>query len=662
MIMNKRTYILLLFFLIGTNFVQAQEVQPTWESINERGYPEWFSDAKLGIFIHWGLYSVPAYSAPDGYSEWFYRGLMTGDSIRVGEMKDFNRRWGYMLGDQWSGRLSNGDGMKQNPKPTDLYTLYAMTWAAEHWNPEQWADLFVQSGAKYVVLVTKHHDGYCLWRSRYQPNWNSVVTGPHRDIVGDLTKAVRDAGLKMGFYYSLTEWTNNLHIWMKDPDEAIGDYVDDYMMPQFKELVKRYKPSLIFADGEWQNTAEQFRATELISWYYNTVGPEAVVNDRWGAGTQHGFKTPEYKGAIDDTTRPWAECRGIGKSFALNRNEPLSNYLTSDSLIRHFVKLVAAGGGMTLNVGPDADGTIPMLQQERLIDLGNWLKVNGEAIYGSRPYKKMCEKDSTVYYTRNNGNLYAIATHLDDKTVVLKGMPRPSLFTQVKLLGCDKNISYHYIGSSLIIRLNNLSYEDLCKNHGAWVFRISKYGDGSLRAEKPEKPAKATKSAKAEVTKAAKADAEPAKAAKTAKAEAAPKSEAATKSEAQTKAGASSKSGASSKAGEGTKSSDTKSVEDKSAKSKSATSSTYGTISKPSKATKADKADKASRTQKIEAPVEPEAEPITDAIIDPQDMPDPDEVEEPKTLKSVISGWLKKRMPEEPAGEPHPEPAPADEY
>ena len=193
MIMNKRTYILLLFFLIGTNFVQAQEVQPTWESINERGYPE---------FIHWGLYSVPAYSAPDGYSEWFYRGLMTGDSIRVGEMKDFNRRWGYMLGDQWSGRLSNGDGMKQNPKPTDLYTLYAMTWAAEHWNPEQWADLFVQSGAKYVVLVTKHHDGYCLWRSRYQPNWNSVTTGPRRDIVGELAAACRKHGLRLGLYYS----------------------------------------------------------------------------------------------------------------------------------------------------------------------------------------------------------------------------------------------------------------------------------------------------------------------------------------------------------------------------------------------------------------------------------------------------------------------------
>jgi len=456
---------------------QPAKVYPNWESINQRGYPSWFGDAKLGIFVHWGLYSVPAWSAPTGYAEWFYRGLMVGDTVRVNEMQDFNRRWGYMLGDQWSGRLSNSQGVKQRPKPTDLYTLYAQTWHAEHWNPDQWADLFVRAGAKYVILVTKHHDGYCLWRSRYQPNWNSVVTGPHKDIVGMLTQSVRNAGLKMGFYYSLTEWTNNLHIWMQDPDSAIAEYVDHYMVPQFKELVNKYKPSLIFTDGEWQNTAEQFRAPELISWYYNTVGPDAIVNDRWGEGTQHGFKTPEYKGAIKDTVRPWAECRGIGRSFGYNRNEPLENYLTPDSLIRHFVKLVAAGGGLTLNVGPDADGTIPMLQQERLLDLGNWLKVNGEAIYGSRPYRKMCEMDSTVYYTRNNGNLYAIATHLDSKVLILKNMPRPGLFSTVKLLGCDKPIVHYYFAGSLYIRLNNLSIEDLRNTKGAWVFRISKYGD-----------------------------------------------------------------------------------------------------------------------------------------------------------------------------------------
>ena len=163
------------------------------------------------------------------------------------------------------------------------------------------------------------------------------------------------------------------------------------MIPQFKELIGRYKPSVLFTDGEWLNTAEQWHAKELIAWYYNTVGPEAIVNDRWGSGADYGYKTLEYSSGITDTTRPWAECRGLGRSFGLNRNEPLSNYLTSEELIQHFAKLVAAGGGMTLNVGPAADGQIPLLQQERLLDLGNWLKVNGEAIYGSRPYTHFYE-------------------------------------------------------------------------------------------------------------------------------------------------------------------------------------------------------------------------------------------------------------------------------
>lgn len=631
MIMNKRKYIAVLFCLFCANFVHAQEVQPTWESINQRGYPQWFQDAKLGIFIHWGLYSVPAYSAPDGYSEWFYRGLMTGDSVRVGEMNDFNRRWGYMLGDQWSGRLGNGDGMKQRPKPTDLYTLYAMTWAAEHWDPDQWAQLFEQSGAKYVVLVTKHHDGYCLWRSRYQPSWNSVVTGPHRDIVGDLTKAVRKTDLKMGFYYSLTEWTNRLHIWMQDPDEAIDEYVEDYMMPQFKELVKRYKPSLIFADGEWQNTAEQFHATELISWYYNTVGPEAVVNDRWGAGTQHGFKTPEYKGAIADTTRPWAECRGIGKSFALNRNEPLSNYLTSDSLIRHFVKLVAAGGGMTLNVGPDADGTIPMLQQERLIDLGNWLKVNGEAIYGSRPYSKMCEHDSTIFYTRNNGNLYVIATHLKGKTLVLKGMPRPGILSQVRLLGCDKPIPYHYVAGNLYLKLNNLDFDELSKTKGAWVFRITKFGhqaapavskDDSQKAKAPRVKAFQPKQ-KAEP----KQQAEPQeKAAPQQQAE--PKQQAEPQQKAEPKQKAESKANAEPKA--------------KAEPQQKAKPAKKAPVSKKKKTEKA-AAEAAQQT------AEPESEPITDGIIEPEDKV-AGEAAEPE--QSRLSRFLKKREAEH---EPDPE-------
>ena len=359
----KRIVFLFSLALAAVNL--SSQVLPTWESINQRGYPEWFSDAKLGIFIHWGVYSVPAFASKEGYAEWYYRGLMTSDDRKAFQDSVYGKDF--------------------------QYEDFVPMWKAELWDPDEWADLFKKSGARYVLLVTKHHDGYCLWPSQYAPGWNSVETGPHRDICGELTEAVRKQGLKMGFYYSLPEWKSDIHRWYVDPDDSIATYVDAHMIPQLKELVTAYKPTVLFTDGEWRNSAEQWHATELISWYYNTVGEEAIVNDRWGNGQQHGFRTPEYSAGITLTDRPWAECRGLGRSFGLNRNEPLENYMTSEELIRHFCVLVAAGGGMTLNVGPAADGKIPLLQQERLIDLGQWLKINGEAIYGTRPYKKFYE-------------------------------------------------------------------------------------------------------------------------------------------------------------------------------------------------------------------------------------------------------------------------------
>ena len=371
--MKAKLLLFVPFILFGLT-LKAQ-VQPTWESINERGYPQWFSDAKLGIFIHWGVYSVPAYASLEGYAEWYYRGLMTNDDRKAFQERIYGKDF--------------------------KYEDFAPMWKAELWNPDEWAELFKNSGAKYVLLVSKHHDGFCLWPSQYAPGWNSVEVGPHRDICGELIEAVRKQGLKMGFYYSLPEWTSPIHRWYVDPDDQIGTYVDTHMIPQFKELITRYKPTILFTDGEWRNSSEQWHATELISWYYNTVGKDAIVNDRWGNGQQHGFRTPEYSAGITLTDRPWAECRGLGRSFGLNRNEPLDNYMTSDELIRHFCVLVAAGGVMTLNVGPAADGKIPLLQQERLLDLGKWLDINGEAIYGTRPYKKFYEMKTVNYHSVN---------------------------------------------------------------------------------------------------------------------------------------------------------------------------------------------------------------------------------------------------------------------
>jgi len=364
------SFLLAASVLSPSSLVQAQvqpiELPPTWEELRAHPHPEWFLDAKLGIFIHWGIYSVPAYSGKEDYAEWFVRGLQLNDTLRTRFMRE-----------------NYGDAFE--------YPDFAPLFRAELFDPQEWATLFRRAGARYVVMVSKHHDGYALWPSRFSPGWNSVELGPRRDLVGDLTEAVRQAGLRMGLYYSLAEWNHPLHRWYTDPPDSIGRYVGEYMIPQFKELVSAYRPTLLFADGEWLNSAEQWHARELIGWYFDTVGPDAIVNDRWGGGSDIGFKTPEYSAGLPLTNRPWAEVRGLGRSFGLNRNETLDAYLTPGELVHSFARAVAAGGGMILNVGPGADGQIPLLQQERLLQLGEWLEVNGEAIYGARNWIKSGE-------------------------------------------------------------------------------------------------------------------------------------------------------------------------------------------------------------------------------------------------------------------------------
>jgi len=357
---------LLAWPLGGAAQEQAGQTAPSWEELRARPFPTWFQDAKLGIFIHWGVYSVPAFSGKEQYAEWFLRGIQEEDTLRVRFMKEH-------FGEEFE------------------YRDFAPLFRAELFDPDAWADLFKRAGASYVVLVSKHHDGYALWPSDYARNWNSVDVGPGRNLVGELTYSVRKAGLRMGLYYSLAEWNNPLHRWYTDPPDSIGPYVEQHMIPQFKELVSAYRPDVLFADGEWLNTAEQWHARELIQWYFETVGPDAVVNNRWGAGSDIGFLTPEYSAGLEETSRPWAEVRGLGRSFGLNRNEPLEAYMSPGALVRRFATAVAAGGGMILNVGPGADGQIPLLQQERLLQLGGWLDTNWEAIYGSRPWVRAGE-------------------------------------------------------------------------------------------------------------------------------------------------------------------------------------------------------------------------------------------------------------------------------
>jgi len=199
---------------------------------------------------------------------------------------------------------------------------------------------------------------------------------------------VRNAGLRMGFYYSFMEWENPIF----DADKQ--QYVKQHMIPQIKDLLERYEPAIFWPDGEWNEPDTLWRSEELLAWIYNNCPnpEELVVNDRWGKGlrghsgdyytTEYGHVPWAEEGASDDN-KPWEECRGIGHSFAWNRLENLNHYLDRDELIQMLVDVVSRGGNLLLNIGPRADGKIPVIQQDRLAALGHWLDVHGDAIYGT---------------------------------------------------------------------------------------------------------------------------------------------------------------------------------------------------------------------------------------------------------------------------------------
>jgi alpha-L-fucosidase len=288
---------------------------------------------------------------------------------------------------------------------------------------DQWADIFARSGAKYVVMVSKHHDGFALWPSReanasWGRPWNAVDAGPRRDLVGELSAAVRRRNLEMGFYFSLYEWFN--------PRWLVGDmdaYVKGHVFPQFKDLVTRYSPSVIFSDGEWELNSDQWHAPELLAWLFNDspVAQHVVVNDRWGRETRHkhgGYYTTEYGAGLPGATHAWEENRGLGFSYGFNRNEDLADYASGERLLLTLIDTVSRGGNLLLNVGPTADGRIPVVMQDRLAFLGDWLKHNGEAIYGTRTFRdgaqwtagKRQEVDTSTNY-RARYDVEALALH-----------------------------------------------------------------------------------------------------------------------------------------------------------------------------------------------------------------------------------------------------------
>lgn len=458
----------------------SQKYQPNWESLNKRGIPDWFQNDKFGIFIHWGVYSVPAYAPviPNSgysYAEWYWNRLENRDMKADTLTKNFH---------------------KANYGEKFQYKDFEKQFHAELFKPEQWAEIFKESGAKYVVLTSKHHEGYCLWNSPWADKswghpWNAVTGTSGRDLLGDLTSAVRNAGLKMGYYYSLYEWFNPL--WLTDKNR----YIDEVMTPEFKDLVTRYKPSIIFSDGEWDLSDTVWKSPELLAWLFNEspVKEEVVVNDRWGKNTRgknHGstYSTSEYGSGMEPGV-VWEESQGIGLSYGYNRMESLKNYKTSNHLILLLVDIVSRGGNLLLDIGPTGDGRIPVIMQQRLADMGNWLKKNGEAIYGTVPWKetrqwspgerpdlqkasfmanynieKMVVPDDhnahiEMFFTKKGNTLYCILPDYQSRIKIANFTPSGTV--RASILGHGEEIAYKREGKDFIIDLSSVSPKDFEK-------------------------------------------------------------------------------------------------------------------------------------------------------------------------------------------------------
>ena len=269
----------------------------------------------------------------------------------------------------------------------------------------------------------------------------------------------------MGFYYSLYEWYNPLY------KQDVNKYVDQHMLPQLKDLVNRYQPDIVWPDGEWDHSDTVWRSREFLSWLYNEspVKNTVVTNDRWGGGRNHGgFTTTEYGSGKASLERPWEECRGIGESFGYNRNENLEQYQTSRQLVHMLIDVVSRGGNLLFNIGPAADGTIPVIMQQRLKDMGDWLQINGDAIYRTTAWKEApVQKDQKVFFTRKGKDLYVLLTNWQQQ-VSIPGVKTKS----VELLGFKGTVTYKQQGSNITIIAPALSPGTL-SGQPAWAYKIS---------------------------------------------------------------------------------------------------------------------------------------------------------------------------------------------
>jgi len=469
----------------------AGPFQPTWDSLKHYQVPAWYLDAKFGIFLHWGVYSVPAFG-----SEWYPRLMYTQGSD---EFKHHVATYG--------------------PQSKFGYKDFVPMFKAAKFDPKAWAELFRKAGAKYVIPVAEHHDGFAMYNSDLS-DWTAAKMGPHRDVVGELSQALRAEGLHFGVsshraehYFFLNTGRafdsdvrdpqfaafygpahvgvtdlNNLH-WNGHPDPA---YLNDWLA-RTAELVEKYHPEIVWFDW-WIETKEFAPYLKRFgAFYYNDAaghGSTAAVNYKFDAYPAGAAVLDIERGQLDKP-RPqfWQTDTSVSiKSWGYIEHD---TFRSAESLIQELIDIVSKNGCLLLNVGPKPDGTIAEPEQKILLDMGRWLTTNGEAIYGTRPWKIYGEGPTKVAsgsfhdtstqpytsqdirFTAKGKALYAIVlARPANGTVTIKSLAQgtaayPGSIRKVQLLGSRAAVKVTRDANGLQLQMPSGAAGEY-----AWVFRI----------------------------------------------------------------------------------------------------------------------------------------------------------------------------------------------
>ena len=423
--------------------------------------PKWFEDAKFGIFIHWGVYSVPAYGS-EWYSRWMYK---EGHPINKYHVETYGplTEFGYK----------------------DFIPLFK----AEKFNAEEWVKLFKEAGAKYIVPVAEHHDGFSMYNSKLN-KWNAVNMGPKKDIIGLLKEAIEKEGLIFGlsthraenaWFYNggmkfpsdVQDSTISLYGRRYDNEKYTEDFAREWLTHTY-ELINKYEPKLIWFDWTVNNPVLMPYFNKFMAYYYNNAldwGKNVVVNTKYGYPTNVQVWDIERGKSGKMMQFPWQTDTSVGKkSWSYIDGEENKS---PEQIVHDLIDIVSKNGNLLLNIGPRADGTITDEQKAVLLSIGKWLKVNGEAIYGTRCWKKFGEGDTEatkgafsdnaaiaytaqdMRFTTKDNDLYAIILNWSDNGTLIKSLNKESIadakIVGINLLGSDEKIDWKQTDEGLKI-------------------------------------------------------------------------------------------------------------------------------------------------------------------------------------------------------------------